>query len=169
MDGTKNQFQGIFQDAQHHLHGAAQRPGFVCGLGLLPYPVGEDGPENNELAITLEKVLMVVIPVSLAAGYILFRVLLRSVQPGLPLVHKMKRYSSANLIRSAFLEVPGLFASVAALVTAHVLFLTIVPLILVLFILFRPTRSVIAQELGLSVAERAKLEDPAAIISETIE
>ena len=130
---------------------------------------GKIGPENNELAITLEKVLMVVIPVSLAAGYILFRVLLRSVQPGLPLVHKMKRYSSANLIRSAFLEVPGLFASVAALVTAHVLFLTIVPLILVLFILFRPTRSVIAQELGLSVAERAKLEDPAAIISETIE
>ncbi|HPI79291.1 MAG: hypothetical protein M9954_08700 [Cyclobacteriaceae bacterium] len=130
---------------------------------------GKMGPENNELAITLEKVLMVVIPVSLAAGYILFRVLLRSVQPGLPLVHKMKRYSSANLIRSAFLEVPGLFASVAALVTAHVLFLTIVPLILVLFILFRPTRSVIAQELGLSVAERAKLEDPAAIISETIE
>ena len=130
---------------------------------------GKMGPENNELAITLEKVLMVVIPVSLAAGYILFRVLLRSEQPGLPLVHKMKRYSSANLIRSAFLEVPGLFASVAALVTAHVLFLTIVPLILVLFILFRPTRSVIAQELGLSVAERAKLEDPAAIISETIE
>lgn len=131
--------------------------------------LGKMGPENNELAITFQKIIMVVIPFSLAGGYVLFRMLMRTVRPEMPLIYKMKKYSSANLIRSAFLEIPGLFVSVAALITANILFLVIVPLILVLFILFRPTRSVIAQELNLSMAERAKLEDPDAIISESIE
>lgn len=130
---------------------------------------GNLGPENNTLALTFQKIIMVVIPLSLASGYLLFRIFLKRIDTKAPLTHKMKKYFSANLIRSAFLETPGLFVSVAALITAHILFLMIVPLILVLFILFRPTRSVIAQELNLSVAERAKLEDPDAIISESLE
>lgn len=130
---------------------------------------GNVGPENNELAISFQKIVMVVIPLSLAGGYILFRMLIKSVKPEMPLVHKMKKYFSANLIRSAFLEIPGLFVSVAAIITAHTLFLMIVPLVLIVFFLFRPTRSVIAQELNLSAEERAKLEDPMAIISESIE
>ncbi|MEQ8362793.1 MAG: hypothetical protein RIF39_14820 [Cyclobacteriaceae bacterium] len=130
---------------------------------------GNLGKENNALALSFQKIIMFVIPLSLAAGYFLFRILLRGIRPELPLIHKMKRYFSANLIRSAFLEIPGLFVSVAAMITAHLLFLVIVPLILVLFILFRPTKSAVAQELNLSVAERAKLEDPEAIISESIE
>jgi hypothetical protein len=141
-------------------------------LALVAYYLiqqGTLGPENNELAITLQKIILVVIPLSLAGGYFLFRILLRSVKPEMPIIHKMKKYASANLIRSAFLEIPGLFLSVAAIITAHALFLLIVPIILIVFLLFRPTRSVIAQELGLTVEERAKLEDPEAIISESIE
>lgn len=130
---------------------------------------GNLGPENNELALTFQKIIMILIPLSLGAGYVLFRILLKSVKPEMPLIYKMKKYFNANLIRSAFLEIPGLFVSVAALITAHNLFLAIVPLILILFVLFRPSRSVIAQELNLSIDERAKLEDPAAIISESME
>ncbi|MEQ8425042.1 MAG: hypothetical protein RIA63_10055 [Cyclobacteriaceae bacterium] len=130
---------------------------------------GNLGPEDNSLAVTFQKIIIIIIPVSLGAGYFLFRIFLRSITPEMPLAHKMKKYFSANIIRSAFLEVPGLFVSVAAIITAHKLFLLIVPLLLVIFILFRPTRSVIAQELNLSVAERARLEDPEAIISESIE
>ncbi len=130
---------------------------------------GNVGPGNNELAITFQKIIMVLVPVSLATGYVLFRFLLKSVHPEIPLVYKMKKYFSANLIRSAFLEIPGLFVSVAAMITAHSLFLIIVPLILIIFLLFRPTRSVIAQELNLSIDERAQLEDPKAIISESLE
>lgn len=130
---------------------------------------GNLGSENNPLALTMQKIIMVVIPLSMAAGYFLFRIFIKGIRPDAPLIHKMKRYFTANLIRSAFLEIPGLFVSVAALITAHLLFLVIVPMILVLFILFRPTQSVIAQELNLSVAERAKLQDPDAIISESIE
>lgn len=141
-------------------------------LALVAYYLieqGNVGSENNDLAISFQKIIMIVIPVSLGGGYILFRILLRSVKPEMPLIYKMKKYLSANLIRSAFLEIPGLFVSIAAIITAHTFFLLIVPLILILFFLFRPTRSVIAQELGLSVGERAKLEDPNAIISESIE
>lgn len=144
----------------------------MTALALVAYYLiqqGDVGTENNELAISFQKIIMIVIPISLGAGYILFRMLLRTVNPEMPLVYKMKKYFSANLIRSAFLEIPGLFVSVAAIITAHSLFLLIVPLILILFLLFRPSRSVIAQELGLSIEERSKLEDPKAIISESIE
>ena len=130
---------------------------------------GNLGPANNDLALSFQKAIMVLIPLSLVTGYILFRVFLRGVRPEMPLVYKMKRYFTANLIRSAFLEIPGLFVSVAAMITAHNLFLVIVPLILILFILFRPTKSVIGQELNLSMEERAKLNDPEAIISESLE
>lgn len=141
-------------------------------LALVAYYLiqqGDAGAENNDLAISFQKIIMIVIPISLGAGYILFRILLRGIKPEMPLIYKMKKYFSANLIRSAFLEIPGLFVSVAAIITSHFLFLLIVPLILILFLLFRPTRSVIAQELGLSAGEHAQLEDPKAIISESIE
>ncbi|HEY5690250.1 MAG TPA: hypothetical protein VIS49_02245 [Cyclobacteriaceae bacterium] len=141
-------------------------------LALVAYYLiqqGDAGAENNELAISFQKIIMIVIPISLGAGYILFRILLRSVKPEMPLTNKMQKYFTANLIRSAFLEIPGLFVSVAAIITSHFLFLLIVPLILILFLLFRPTRSVIVQELGLSASELAQLEDPKAIISESIE
>lgn len=141
-------------------------------LALVVYVLiqqGKLGMENNALALSFQKIILVVIPLSLASGYLLFRLLIRGLTPAMPLVHKMKKYFTANLIRSAFLEIPGLFVSIAALITAHTLFLLIVPFILILFILFRPTRSVIAQELNLSVAERAQLENPEEIISESIE
>jgi hypothetical protein len=141
-------------------------------LALVAYYLiqqGKVGSENNDLAISFQKIIMIVIPVSLGAGYILFRMLIRTVDPEMPLIYKMKKYFSANLIRSAFLEIPGLFVSVAAMITAHSLFLLIVPLVLILFLLFRPTRSVVAQELSLSAGELAKLEDPQAIISESLE
>lgn len=141
----------------------------LAGVAYVLIEQGNMGSENNELALSLQQVIMIVIPICLGAGYFIFRMLMKGVKPEMPLIHKMKKYFNANLIRSAFLEIPGLFVSVAAIVTAHTLFLLIVPLILILFVLFRPSRSVIAQELNLSVEERAMLEDPAAIISESME
>lgn len=141
----------------------------LAGIAYYLIDQGSVGKPNNELAITFQKIIMIVLPASLVAGYVLFRVILRSINPRATLTHKMKRYYVGNLIRSAFLEIPGLFVSVAALITAHTLFLLIVPLILIIFLLFRPGRTVIAQELNLSIEERAKLQDPEAIISESLE
>lgn len=141
----------------------------LAGVAYFLIQQGSLGSENNDLAVTFQKIIMVIVPLSMAAGYILFRFCIKSVPPTAPLKHKMKRYFTANLIRSAFLEVPGLFVSVAAIITAHSLFLVIVPLILVVFALFRPTPSVIAQELNLGPEERSKLTDPKAIISESVE
>lgn len=130
---------------------------------------GSLGSENNELAMTFQKIIMVMIPLSLASGYVVFRFIVRSIPEQAPIQYKMKRYFIANLIRSAFLEIPGLLVSVAALITAHKLFLMIVPLVLIVFILFRPSKSVIAQELNLSPEERALLYNPEAKISESME
>lgn len=130
---------------------------------------GTVGKENNQLAIAFQKIIMIIVPLSLASGYILFRYFIRNIPAQSPLPYKMKKYFTANLIRSAFLEIPGLFVSIAALITAHQLFLVIVPLILLIFILFRPTKSVISQELNLNPAERALLENPEAKISESLD
>ena len=129
---------------------------------------GNVGEANNELAIVFQKIIIVLVPLSLTAGYVLFRLMIGRVDPKTEIKQKMKRYFNANLIRSAFLEIPGLFVSVAALVTANLLFLVIVPLILIIFLLFRPTKSVVAQELNLLPQERNMLENPDAKISETI-
>ncbi len=149
---------------------AAQLSAIAVFAGVAYYLInhGNLGPANNDLAVTFQKVIIIVVPLSLGAGYIMFRMVIHRMDPNAHLKDKMKKYFTANIIRSAFLEVPGLLVSVAAIITAHVLFLVIVPMILVVFLLFRPTRSVASQELKLSLEERAMLENPDAIISEAI-
>lgn len=141
----------------------------LAGVAYFLIDQGNMGKENNELALIFQKVIMVAIPLSLAGGYMVFRFITRNIPVDAPLKFKMQKYFTANLIRSAFLEISGLLLSVAALITAHLLFLTMVPLILVIFILFRPTKAVIGQELNLNPQEIAQLENPKAIISESIE
>ena len=149
---------------------AAQLSAIIIFAGITYYLInqGDLGSTNNDLAVTFQKIIIIVVPLSLGAGYIMFRMVIHRMDPKASLKDKMKKYFTAYIIRSAFLEVPGLLVSVAALVTAHILFLVIVPMILVVFLLFRPTRSVASQELKLSVEERAMLENPDTIISEAI-
>lgn len=78
----------------------------------------------------------------------------------------MPRYLSAVIIRSACLELPGLFAGVVAFITGETYLLMLVPLLLILFYMYRPTTHSIAEELNLTQEEKSQLEDPNAIIAE---
>lgn len=103
---------------------------------------------------------------SLATAYFIFRLLLKKIDPSLPLQQKMPRYARALLVRSFLIELPGLLAGVSAYVAGNLHFLAISVLIVIIFVMLRPTRNTIANDLNLSPKERALLDNDEAVISE---
>ncbi len=124
---------------------------------LLVY-YGARGIENNALAMEWLRILLLAVPISMTTGYIIFWIKLKRMLPGETIANKLQRYFAAATLRMIFFGIPGLLLSVAALVTAQLLFLAIVPFILLVFLLARPFRSAIADELKLSPGERLTLE-----------
>lgn len=137
-----------------------------AGVGYFLIEGGSLGEPNNELAVLLQKIIIVAVPVSMAAAYFVFRFATRNIPPQSTLSQKMNKYFVAVIIRSALLEVPGLLVVVAAIATAQSLLLIIIPVILFVFALLRPTPSAAAQDLELSPEEREQVENPEAAIAE---
>ena len=115
------------------------------------------GAANYDLALTLQKILMIFAPAAMAVGYFLFRYMLSKLDKKLPLTEKIKRYFSLVLVRAALFEAAFLFCGVAALVTQVLLFLWIAPVIFFVFVLLRPTPEGLAADLDLTPADRNKL------------
>lgn len=117
-----------------------------------------------------DQMWMVVVPVVLIVGlgsaYFIFRVMLGKIDRSLPLRNKMPKYASALIVRSALLELPGLFTSIAAYLSGQLMHLAGAMVIFMVFMMLRPTRSSIAYDLQLSEKERAQLNKEDEIISE---
>jgi hypothetical protein len=125
-------------------------------FGVAVYAIvsmGMTGPPNYDLALTLQKIMLIFIPASMAIGYFLFRYLLSKVDKSLPLIQKFKRYFSLILIRAAFFEAAFFFCGVAALITNVLMFLWIAPVVFFVFLLLRPTPEGTAADLELSPAD----------------
>ncbi len=120
--------------------------------------MGMMGTPDYDLALTLQKILLIFVPAAMAAGYFLFRYQISKLDKNLTLLEKVKRYFSFVLIRAALLEAAFLFCGVAALVTHVMLFLWIAPVIFFVFLLLRPTPETLATDLDLAPAERNKLK-----------
>ena len=104
--------------------------------------------------------------IGLAGAYFMFRLMVGKIDKSLPLKTKMPKYAQALLIRSALLELPGLFAGIAAYMSGQLMHLAGAMVIFMIFILLRPTRNSIAFDLQLSAHERALIEKDDAVISE---
>ncbi len=126
----------------------------------LNYSGGILAEVDADFALLLRYVLLVMLPVGLGLGYFLFKKLTASIISSISLKEKLFKYQSALLIRSACFEVPGLFASVAALITKDSSFLLFTGIVVALFFLFRPTVFSITTDLNLSQTERSVLENP---------
>jgi len=118
-------------------------------------------PPDVNLASTMRYVLIIVSPVALAVGYFIYKKLLSAIGPTVVLREKLQRLQSVILIRSACFEVPGLLGAVSALITGDNSFLLFTAIILVFFLLLRPTVFSIAQDLGLTQQEKEMLEKSA--------
>jgi membrane protein implicated in regulation of membrane protease activity len=70
------------------------------------------------------------------------------------------KYQTAILIRSGCFEMPGLFGAVAALITGDISFLLFTAIVIVLFLLLRPSIYTITTDMNLTQRERTLLENP---------
>ena len=116
--------------------------------------------QDPEFALILRYLLFALLPIGVGAGYFVFKQRLNTIQSTLSLSEKLMKYQTAVLIRSGCFEMPGLFGSVATLITGDLSFLLFTAIVIVLFLLLRPTVYTITTDLNLSQKERAILENP---------
>lgn len=107
-------------------------------------------------------VALSLVAASVVASYTLFRTRVAQVREKPTLGAILADYRSAILLRNALLEAPGLFAVIAGLATQNERLLALSGFIILMFLVWWPTKSKIIEALGLEGESR--LDDPEAII-----
>ena len=111
-------------------------------------------------------IVIIVLISALVMAYFIFRLLVGRIQSSMKLQEKMPRYARALFVRSALIEIPGLLAAIASIITGNPQFLAVPMVIVVLFAILRPTKNSIAMDLNLSTKEKNALDDENAVVSE---
>jgi hypothetical protein len=114
------------------------------------------------LSLLLRYGLFALLPIGIGMGYFIFKQTLAPINASMTLKEKLFKYQTALLIRSACFELPGLMGSVAALITGDNSFLLFTAIVVVLFLMVRPTLYTLTSDLNLSASERSILENPSA-------
>jgi len=128
-------------------------------FGLVALYVRNIGSVDNELAKMLQYVLIGLLIGGLIGAQVIPGILINRIDKKLNLKNKISKYFPAVLVRSAFLETPGLFAGVSTILTGRSYFIVIVVLLLVALYFYRPSRERIAKDLNLNAAERMQLDE----------
>lgn len=121
---------------------------------------------DESLSSILTYSLMAVLIVGFSASHFLYVHLASKIDKELPLQKKMPKYTGVIMVRSACLELPGMFAAIVFFITGNTFILLIPIFIAIVFFLLRPTASQIATDLNLSSEDRALLSNPDSIIAE---
>jgi len=82
------------------------------------------------------------------------------------LKEKLFDYKSISIIRLALLEGVSFFSIICFMLTGDYIFLVFVGLIMVLFVINKPTKEKLVEELQLNREEQAILDDPTAVVAE---
>jgi hypothetical protein len=119
---------------------------------------------GNSADKPMQYILALLIIAGLAASQYIPRLMLQKIDPNLEFRYKVPKYFPIAVIRVACLEASGLAACVAAFITGRQYFLVMVPLLLIVLLIYRPTRSQVAAELNLSVQEKNLLDNPNTVL-----
>ena len=128
-------------------------------FGLVALYIRNIGPIDNELAKMLQHVLIGLLIGGLIGAQVIPGILVNRIDKKLNLNDKISKYFPAVLVRSAFLEAPGLFAGVATILTGRSYFIVVVVLLLVALYFYRPSKERIAKDLSLDAMERMQLDE----------
>jgi len=131
----------------------------------LNYSGGLAAEADPDFDLLLRYVLFALLPLGIGMGYFIFKQILTPLNAAMTLKDKLFRYQNALLVRSACFELPGLMGSVAALITGDNSFLLFTAIVIVLFLLIRPTIYTLTSDLNLSANERSTLENPSALLN----
>lgn len=115
---------------------------------------------DPSLTLIFRYVLFVLLPMGLGAGYFIFKQWMQTIRPELSLREKLMKYQTALLIRSGCFEMPGMFGAVATLITGDLSFLLFTAIVIVLFLLLRPSIYTMTTDMNLTQQERSILENP---------
>jgi len=118
----------------------------------------------------LKEIFVYIVPFfvigSLVGGNVFFRKMMNTYRSSDDLIKKMTGYRSALIVRYALLEGSTLFSIIVYLVTGYWLFLLIAGLMVLIFLILKPTIERAVTELELNANERLKIENPNAVIAE---
>lgn len=130
----------------------------LSGIVYFLVSTGALGQPDYSVAVLLQQVAMITVPVCLATGYFVLRAGLQKIDVKLPLAQKLQKYFVLLLIRGAIFEAAFLFCFIATILTRELLFLMAAPIVLFLFLLLRPNSVSIASDLRLTPAESKLLD-----------
>jgi hypothetical protein len=143
----------------------------VIGLvlfSIIAYVVHGAGAFDNNA--TLSAIFQYMVPVlaflGIAAGNVLYKKQVNEIKKKVGLAEKLNAYRGPFTLRDALLEGPALFAIIAYLLCGNTLLLGVAVLLIVVFILIRPTKNVLIKDLELSSPEMDILNDDDALISD---
>lgn len=117
-----------------------------------------------------KEVFIYVVPLmavlAVLVGQAIYRIKTKKLIRYQSLTAKMTEYQSIFIIRLALIEGASLFAIVVYLLTVEAIFIAIGVLLIVYFVLLRPTRIKIAMDLELNASDKMKLEQADALIAD---
>lgn len=129
--------------------------------------IGKIIPEPDEaLNNLMTYALMAVIIICFSSAHFAYQFLVNKIDHTLPLQKKTPKYLGGLLVRSAMLELPGLFAVIVFFLTGNSYLLLIPLFVVVVFFLLRPTPESIAEDMKLTAEELAQLRNPDAIVAD---
>jgi len=129
------------------------------GIVYFLVTTGALGEPDYSIAVLLQQIAMITVPVCLAAGYFVFKSGLQKIEGKLPLDQKLQKYFVLILIRASIFEAAFFFCVVATILTRELLFLTAAPIVLFLFLLLRPNGTSISADLSLPPEESKLVHD----------
>lgn len=134
----------------------------VQGISLLAFSalvfyLNQQTPEKA-FANGIQYALIATALVALISSQFVPRMMLKKIDPALELKYKVPKYLPVALVRAACLEAAGLIACIAAFITGYTYFLLIIPLLLLVFFFYRPTKTMVATELNLTAKEKSLLD-----------
>jgi hypothetical protein len=97
---------------------------------------------------------------------LIYRQKLKKLKSYQSLIPKMTEYQGVFIVRLALIEGASLFAIVVYLLTVEAIFMAIAVLLIVYFVLLRPTRIKIALDLELNASDKMKLDQADALIAD---
>lgn len=95
--------------------------------------------------------------ISVTVGFFMFNKQTRSLDPMLTGDDKIAAYQTAFIVRCAFIEAPALLNVVAFLIYGNLVYLIVMAVVLVVFILTRPTKQHVIDRTGLQFPDTEKL------------
>ncbi len=103
--------------------------------------------------------------IGIASSKILFKRKVRKCNANTTLAEKLDEYRSALIIKFASLEAPSFLSIVIYLLTGNTIVLIIAGVLIIVFIMYRPTKEKLIGDLELDTKEKALINNPEAIVA----